>query len=120
MRGFAHLHARAQQVIRHSKDWKLPVLCDRDQMENSVGGWVTLLGNAAHPTLQSKAQGAWKGLRGAALETYRRQCVLRTARIQRMFDAVGDHVFHSADVHAKLRNAIMTAESDAEWHDTLA
>ena len=30
MQGFAHVHERAQSIIRHGKNWKLWVLCDRD------------------------------------------------------------------------------------------
>jgi salicylate hydroxylase len=136
MRGFAQLHPRAQDIIRHGQDWKLWVLCDRDPVENWVDGRVALLGDAAHPTLQYMAQGACMALEDAvclshemaaqpddptgALEAYRRQRVLRTARIQLMSRAVGDHVYHPAGAHAKLRNAIMSVKSDADWHDTLA
>ena len=30
MQGFGHVHQRAQNIIRHGKNWKLWVLCDRD------------------------------------------------------------------------------------------
>ena len=97
---------------------------------------MALLGDAAHPTLQYMAQGACMAMEDAvclshemaarpgdpeaALEAYRRQRVLRTARIQLMSRAVGDHIYHPAGAHAALRNAIMSAKSDAEWYDTLA
>lgn len=41
------------------------------------------------------------------------------ARLQLMSRAMGDHVYHPAGPHAALRNAIMSAESQAEWLDTL-
>ncbi len=37
-----------------------------------------------------------------------------------MSRAVGGHIYHPAGAHAALRNAIMSAKSDAEWYDTLA
>src|SRR5919199_162934 len=33
MQGFRHIHARAQSIIRHGRNWKLWVLCDRDPNE---------------------------------------------------------------------------------------
>ena len=134
--GFQHVHPRAQDIIRHGTDWKLWVLCDRDPVENWVDGRVALLGDAAHPTLQYMAQGACMAMEDAvclshemaarpgdpeaALEAYRQGRVLRTARIQLLSREVGLHIYHPAGAHAQLRNAIMSAKSDAEWYDTLA
>ncbi len=138
MRGFAHLHLhlRVQEVICHCRDWKLLVLYDRNPVATWVDGRVALLGDAAHPTLQYTAQGACMALEdavclshemaarpdnpAAALAAYRQRRVLRTARIQLMSRTVGDHVHHPAGAHAKLRNVVMSARSDAEWYDTLA
>ena len=47
MQGFTHVHARAQNIIRHGKDWQLWVLCDRDPNERWIDGRVALLGDAA-------------------------------------------------------------------------
>jgi 3-hydroxybenzoate 6-monooxygenase len=136
MAGFRHVHPRAREIIRHGTDWKLWVLCDRDPVECWVDGRVALLGDAAHPTLQYMAQGACMAMEDAvclahemaarpgdpeaALENYRRRRVLRTARIQLLSRAVGDHIYHPAGAHAALRNAIMSAKSQEEWRDTLA
>ena len=65
MRGFAHVHERAQDIIRHGRNWKLWVLCDRDPLEKWIDGRVVLLGDAAHPTLQYFAQGACMALEDA-------------------------------------------------------
>jgi len=46
------------RIIRHGKNWKLWVLCDRDPVERWIDGRVALLGDAAHPMLQYFAQGA--------------------------------------------------------------
>jgi salicylate hydroxylase len=134
--GFRHIHPRAQAIIRHGTNWKLWVLCDREPVEGWVDGRVALLGDAAHPTLQYMAQGACMALEdavcladavadrpeavGAALEVYRRQRVLRTARVQLQSRALGEHVFHPSGVHAALRNAIMGAKSSVDWYETLA
>ena len=136
LEGFRHVHPRAQDIIHHGTDWRLWVLCDRDPVERWVDGRVALLGDAAHPTLQYMAQGACMAMEDAvclshemaarpgdseaALEAYRRQRVLRTARVQLMSRAVGDHIYHPAGAHAALRNAVMSAKSDADWYDTLA
>ena len=116
MAGFHHVHPKAQGIIRHGRDWKLWVLCDRDPVENWIDGRVALLGDAAHPTLQYMAQGACMAMEDgvclsselaatpddqpAALERYRRQRVLRTARIQLQSRAMGEHVLHPAGVKA--------------------
>jgi salicylate hydroxylase len=136
MQGFAHIHASAQAIIRHGSDWKCWVLCDREPVERWVDGRAVLLGDAAHPTLQYMAQGACMAMEDgvclaeevaahpgrldAALEAYRAQRVLRTARVQLQSRAVGEHIFHPDGVHAQLRNAIMRAKTPAEWYDTLA
>jgi salicylate hydroxylase len=136
MRGFEHIHPRAQQIIRHGTDWKLWVLCDRDPITNWVDGRVALLGDAAHPMMQYMAQGACMAMEDAvclqhvmssypegiegALQAYRDQRMLRTARVQLQSRAMGDHVFHPDGAHALLRNAIMSAKSSEQWYDTLA
>ncbi len=135
LRGFTHIHPKAQQIIHIGRDWKLWVLCDRDPVENWVDGRVALLGDAAHPTLQYMAQGACMAMEDAVclahvldqhggehvggLEAYRRQRVLRTARVVLQSRAIGDHVYHPEGVHAQLRNAIMAGKSQQDWYDTL-
>ena len=136
--GFTHVHPRARDIIGHGKDWKLWVLCDRDPVERWVDGRVALLGDAAHPMMQYFAQGACMAMEDAvclahtvaahqgpgqmpaALESYRRQRVIRTARVQLQSRAIGEHIYHPAGAHAALRNAIMSAKSPQQWYDELA
>lgn len=133
--GFGHVHPAAQAIIRHGRDWKLWVLCDREPVERWVEGRVALLGDAAHPMLQYMAQGACMALEDAvclgrmlaahagieaALAAYNAARALRTARVQLMSRAVGEHIYHPAGAHAALRNALMRAKSQAEWRETLA
>jgi 2-polyprenyl-6-methoxyphenol hydroxylase-like FAD-dependent oxidoreductase len=134
-RGFRHICPRAQTIISHGKDWRMWVLCDRDPVDKWVDGRVALLGDAAHPMLQYMAQGACMAMEdavcladslakhdddlGAGLESYRARRVLRTARVQLMSRAMGEHVCHPDGPHAALRNAIMSAKSQAEWYAAL-
>jgi len=136
MRGFAHIHERAREIIRHGTDWKLWVLCDRDPTERWIDGRVALLGDAAHPMLQYFAQGACQAMEDAvclshllgshpsdhagALEKYRAQRFPRTARVQLLSRAIGEHIYHPSGEHARLRNAIMGAKSQEEWYGDLA
>jgi 3-hydroxybenzoate 6-monooxygenase len=135
MRGFAHVHERAQNIIRHGTNWRLWVLCDRDPTECWIDGRVALLGDAAHPMLQYFAQGACQAMEDAvclshmlaahedhtaALQAYRAQRFPRTARVQLLSRAIGEHIYHPAGDHARLRNAIMGAKSQEEWYGDLA
>jgi salicylate hydroxylase len=135
MKGFAHVHERAQNIIRHGTNWRLWVLCDRDPTECWIDGRVALLGDAAHPMLQYFAQGACQAMEdavclshmlaahedhAAALEAYRSQRVLRTARVQLLSRAIGEHIYHPAGAHARLRNAIMGAKSQEERYGDIA
>ncbi|MBL6457256.1 3-hydroxybenzoate 6-monooxygenase [Belnapia sp. T6] len=136
MRGFGHIHPRAQGIIRQGTDWKLWVLCDREPVERWVDGRVALLGDAAHPMLQYMAQGACMAMEDAVclaemlaahpgrieagLGAYRGRRLLRTARVQLQSRAIGEHVYHPAGPHALLRNAIMSARSSEEWYEVMA
>jgi 2-polyprenyl-6-methoxyphenol hydroxylase-like FAD-dependent oxidoreductase len=136
MQGFQHVHARAQDIIRHGRNWRLWVLCDRDPAERWVDGRVTLLGDAAHPMMQYFAQGACMALEdavclshmlaaypddhAAALERYRSQRFARTARVQLQSRAIGEHIYHPSGEHARLRNAIMRAKTSEDYYRDLA
>jgi 3-hydroxybenzoate 6-monooxygenase len=135
LKGFTHVCARARSIIEHGKDWKLWVLCDRDPILDWTQGRVTLLGDAAHPTLQYMAQGACmamedgvclshevaaaKGDLAHAFEEYRKKRVHRTARIQIQSRLIGDHIYHPASGHAALRNTIMRSMSAEDYYDSL-
>jgi len=130
------VHARAQEIIRHGNNWKLWVLCDRDPTERWVDGRVALLGDAAHPMLQYFAQGACMALEDAvclshmmeaypddpsrALDQYCSQRFPRTARVQLQSRLIGEHIYHPAGEHARLRNAIMSAKSSEDYYRDLA
>jgi salicylate hydroxylase len=136
LQNFSHVHERAQTIIRHGTNWRLWVLCDRDPTERWVDGRVVLLGDAAHPMLQYFAQGACQAMEdavclshmlaehaedhAAALDAYRAQRFPRTARVQLLSRAIGEHIYHPSGEHARIRNAIMSAMSQEEWYGNLA
>lgn len=131
-RGFEHVTERARKIIDHGRDWKLWVLCDREPVSNWIDGRVVLLGDAAHPMLQYFAQGACMAMEDAvclsaemeansgdperALPAYQDKRVLRTARVQLQSRLIGEHIYHPADAHAGLRNAIMRAKTPEDWY----
>ena len=55
-----------------------------------------------------------------ALERYRAQRFPHTARVQLQSRAIGEHIYHPAGEHARLRNAIMSAKSSEDWYADLA
>jgi salicylate hydroxylase len=55
-----------------------------------------------------------------ALEKYRELRFPRTAKVQLLSRVIGEHIYHPTGEHARLRNAIMSAKSQEEWHDDLA
>jgi salicylate hydroxylase len=135
-RGFENVHPRARGIIDCGRDWKLWVLCDRDPIERWVEGRVALLGDAAHPMMQYFAQGACMALEdavslahhlaeggeavGEALELYRSQRLLRTARVQLQSREIGQHIYHPAGAHALVRNAMLRAKTPAQMYDVVA
>jgi 3-hydroxybenzoate 6-monooxygenase len=135
LRGFAHIHPDAQAIVHLGTDWKRWVLCDREPTERWVEGRVALLGDAAHPMLQYYAQGACMALEDAvtlgacvaahgdleaALAAYRDARLLRATRVQLGSRALGEHIYHPAGAHARLRDAVMSGKSQPQWRDDLA
>jgi salicylate hydroxylase len=124
---FSHTTAKVQDMLSYvgtDKNW---VLHDREPVPNWTQGRVTLLGDAAHPTLQYLAQGACmaiedgvvlsKELAGvagvtgvgdinAALVSYQEQRYLRTARVQLTARIFGD-IIHTRGGARDLRNHLM-------------
>jgi salicylate hydroxylase len=55
-----------------------------------------------------------------ALEHYRAHRFPRTARVQLLSRAIGEHIYHPSGEHARLRNAIMGAKTQDDWCGDLA
>jgi 2-polyprenyl-6-methoxyphenol hydroxylase-like FAD-dependent oxidoreductase len=133
---FAHLVPDVRRIISCGRNWKKWVLCDREPVENWNDSRVTLLGDAAHPTLQYFAQGACMAMEDGmclanalgtfgpdvveALDAYRRERLVRTARIQLGSRLIGDHIFHPSGVHALTRNATLQSIGDTAFMNALA
>ena len=62
---FEGICAKARQLIDLPKSWKRWATADREPIGQWTFGRVTLLGDAAHPTLQYMAQGACMALEDA-------------------------------------------------------
>lgn len=95
---FSGAHPDLQKIIAKMDVQQRWVLADRPPVRNWSNGLVTLLGDAAHPTLQSYAQGACMALEDAAILAnlleksgyeyprtfleYQKRRLARTARVQ--------------------------------------
>jgi salicylate hydroxylase len=55
-----------------------------------------------------------------ALERYRAQRFPRTAKVQLLSRAIGEHIYHPAGEHARIRNAIMSAKTSEDYYRDLA
>jgi 2-polyprenyl-6-methoxyphenol hydroxylase-like FAD-dependent oxidoreductase len=64
--------------------------------------------------------GSYPGDHAAALERYRAQRFPRTARVQLLSRAIGEHIYHPSGQHARLRNAIMGAKTSEDYYGDLA
>ena len=128
----AHFRGQRPEVLRllqKIESWKMWVLCDRIPVRNWTSGRVTLLGDAAHPTLQYLAQGANMATEDAvqlghdlaaspgdvagALQRYNAKRYLRTARIQTMSRVYGQF-YHAAGVVAELRDQFFKERTPEE------
>ena len=109
--------------------WRMWVLCDREPVREWSRGNVTLLGDAAHPTLQYMAQGANMAIEDAvvlaayaelsgrdwekAFRRYQDERYLRTARVQITSRYYGD-LYHAAGVVRELRNQFLAPKPGAD------
>jgi 2-polyprenyl-6-methoxyphenol hydroxylase-like FAD-dependent oxidoreductase len=108
------------------------VLHDREPIKEWSFGRVTLLGDAAHPTLQYMAQGAAMAIEdavtlahemersggdfAAAFQRYQESRYLRTARVQITSRLYGE-VYHASGVVRELRNSILSAQTPEQAYE---
>jgi 3-hydroxybenzoate 6-monooxygenase len=116
-----------------SRRW---VISDRDPIRHWSKGRVTLLGDAAHPTLQSLAQGACMAIEDAvcvaelmeqaagdfavAFRQYERARYLRTARVQFESRYHWDNFYHVGGIEREVAREIWSRRSEQEMFDCLA
>jgi 3-hydroxybenzoate 6-monooxygenase len=121
-RKFEHERPEVKRLLEKINVWKMWVLCDREPTRHWSRGRVTLLGDAAHPTLQYLAQGANMAIEDAvvlaayarihafdwerAFRSYEDARYKRTARVQITSRYYGD-AYHAAGVVRELRNDLL-------------
>ena len=128
---------RARQLIDLPKSWKRWATADREpigQWTFGPGNRTTLLGDAAHPTLQYLAQGACMALEDAvtlgealrvhdndfakAFAHYQRSRVARTARIVLSAREMG-RIFHAQGVERLVRNDLWKGRTPERFYDAM-
>jgi salicylate hydroxylase len=111
-------------------------ISDRDPIRHWGRGRVTLLGDAAHPTLQSLAQGACMAIEdavmlaecierangdfAAAFRTYERSRYLRTARVQYESRYLWDSFYHVEGIEREVMRQIGSARTEQDMFDCVA
>lgn len=126
---FSSERPEVRRLLAKINAWKMWVLCDREPVREWSRGRVTLLGDAAHPTLQYMAQGANMAIEDAvvlaayvelsgrdwekALRWYQDERYLRTARVQITSRYYGD-LYHAAGVVRELRNQFLAPKPGAD------
>jgi len=110
-------------------------ICDRDPLRHWSKGRVTLLGDAAHPTLQSMAQGACMAIEdgicvadqvhanggdhATAFRQYESLRCARTARVQLTARHLWDH-YHGEDAVRDLHRHALMLRAERNIHRSLA
>lgn len=131
---FEGICPRARQLIELPKDWKRWATADREPIAQWNYGRATLLGDAAHPTLQYLAQGACMALEdavtlgealrvtgndfGKAFALYQRSRVSRTARIVLSAREMG-RIFHAKGVERLVRNELWKGRAPERFYDAM-
>lgn len=112
------------------------VISDRDPIRHWSSGRVTLLGDAAHPTLQSLAQGACMAIEDAvclaelaalargdlarAFRQYEAARYLRTARVQYESRYLWDNFYHLDGIEREVARESWAGRSEQQMFDCLA
>jgi salicylate hydroxylase len=112
------------------------VSSDRDPIRHWSRGRVTLLGDAAHPTLQTLAQGACMAIEDAvclaelvdinggdfarAFRQYESARYLRTARVQFESRYLWDNFYHVGGIEREVARNIWSGRTEDEMYDCLA
>jgi 2-polyprenyl-6-methoxyphenol hydroxylase-like FAD-dependent oxidoreductase len=131
---FGGICPRARQLIDLPKDWKRWATADREPIAQWNHGLVTLLGDAAHPTLQYLAQGACMAMEdavtlgealrihdrhfGRAFAHYQRSRIARTARVVLSAREMG-RLFHAQGVERLVRNDLWRGRSPERFYDAM-
>jgi len=131
---FKDAREEVKTLLNKINSWKMWVLCDREPVKNWSKGRVTLLGDAAHPTLQYLAAGAGMAIEDAVVladllekntctieetfKNYQKARYLRTGQVQAMARLHGQ-IYHAGGVVAELRTKMLKGK-DPQNYDGLA
>jgi salicylate hydroxylase len=131
---FTGIHAKPRQLLDRPTSWKRWSTADRTPVESWGKGAATLLGDAAHPTLQYLAQGACMALEdavtlGCAIETcdfdfdrafrlYESARITRTARIVLSAREMG-RLYHAKGLERLVRNSLWAGKTPERLYDAV-
>ena len=131
---FTGICPKARQLIELPKDWTRWATADREPIAQWNYGRVTLLGDAAHATLQYLAQGACMAMEDAvtlgealklhnndiakAFTQYQNARVARTARIVYSAREMS-RIFHAKGVERLVRNDLWKGRSPERFYDAM-
>jgi salicylate hydroxylase len=126
-RTYMHSHPAMREMVKMLDLERRWPIGDRKPQRGWSKGRVVLMGDAAHATLQSYAQGAGmaiedaivlaslingcKGDYSAAFKSFENERLLRTARIQLESRTLWSHYYHLGGIDAQVRNAKERARS---------
>jgi len=135
METYASAHPLMHEMLAMMDLKRRWVIADRDPIRGWSEGRVALLGDAAHPTLQSFAQGACMAIEDAvvlaecidmtkgdfprAFQTYERARSLRTARIILESRSLWEF-YHLRGIAADVRNEACAAKTEDDVFNCLA
>ena len=123
-----------RQLLHCPSSWRRWSTADRNPVDNWTEGRITLLGDAAHPTLQYLAQGACMALEDAvtlgaavratgfdmeaAFALYQKSRIARTARVVLSAREMG-RLYHAHGVERLVRNDLWKGRGQAGFYDAL-
>ena len=134
MKTYATAHPLMHEMLRMMDLKRRWVIADRDPIRNWTDGRVALLGDAAHPTLQSFAQGACMAIEDAvvladyielagedyhkAFKAYEKARYLRTARIVLESRSLWEF-YHLGGLEAEVRNDACRSKTQEDVYKCL-
>jgi len=131
---FQEICERPKRLLFKPTSWRRWSTADRNPVANWTENRATLLGDAAHPTMQYLAQGACMALEDAVclgeaikiadgdlaqgFQYYQAARIPRTARIVLSTREMG-RLYHAAGVERLVRNSLWQGRSDQRSYDAL-
>jgi len=133
---YRHSHPTMKALLAMMDLERRWAISDRDPVRHWSHGRVTLVGDAAHPTLQSLAQGACMAIEDAvclaetielahgdfaeAFRHYERARYLRTARVQYESRYLWDNFYHVEGIEREVMRQSASARSEQDVFDCVA